>query len=145
MIFCALARIEAMSFCGSSLAAWFSLQFPAISTPGGVCSLGPPAHPLSIAAITSAAGQNPCADSAAEWPVSDGSTLRILAYPRTMTRRKATQLERLNRRITRLDVDSIDELYGLEPVYEPGTDRAASLAPEEFVAVRCPWCGERLE
>lgn len=62
-----------------------------------------------------------------------------------MTRRKATQLERLNRRITRLDADSIDELYGLEPVYEPGTDRAASLAPEEFVAVRCPWCGERLE
>ncbi|MGH8276196.1 MAG: CPXCG motif-containing cysteine-rich protein, partial [Steroidobacteraceae bacterium] len=36
-------------------------------------------------------------------------------------------------------------LYGLEPVYEPGADRSACLAPEEFVAVRCPWCGERLE
>ena len=62
-----------------------------------------------------------------------------------MTRRKAMELERLKGRITRLDADSIDELYGLEPVYEPGTDRAASLAPEEFIAVCCPWCGERLE
>ena len=62
-----------------------------------------------------------------------------------MTRRKAMELERLKGRITRLDADSIDELYGLEPVYEPGRDRAASVAPEEFVGVRCPWCGERLE
>jgi hypothetical protein len=62
-----------------------------------------------------------------------------------MTRRKAMELESLKGRITRLDPDSVDRLYGLEPVYEPGADRAASLAPEEFVAVRCPWCGERLE
>ncbi|MGH8133830.1 MAG: CPXCG motif-containing cysteine-rich protein [Steroidobacteraceae bacterium] len=62
-----------------------------------------------------------------------------------MTRRKAMELESLRRRITRLDADSIDQLYGLEPVYEPGADRSACLAPEEFVAVRCPWCGERLE
>lgn len=62
-----------------------------------------------------------------------------------MTRRKAMELETLKGRITRLDADSIDRLYGLEPVYEPGADRSASLAPEEFVAVRCPWCGERLE
>lgn len=62
-----------------------------------------------------------------------------------MTRRKATELENLKGRITRLDTDSVDRLYGLEPVYEPGADRIAALAPEEFVAVRCPWCGERLE
>jgi Cysteine-rich CPXCG len=62
-----------------------------------------------------------------------------------MTRRKAMELEALKDRIAQLDADSIDRLYGLEPVYEPGDDRAASLAPEEFVAVRCPWCGERLE
>ncbi len=48
-----------------------------------------------------------------------------------MKRPKAPELERLNRRIRRLDADSIDQLYGLEP--------------EEFVAVRCPYCGERLE
>lgn len=62
-----------------------------------------------------------------------------------MTRRKATELEILKGRISRLDADSVDRLYGLEPVYEPGADRSARLAPEEFVAVRCPWCGERLE
>jgi hypothetical protein len=62
-----------------------------------------------------------------------------------MSRRKAIELESLRRRITRLDADSIDRLYGLEPVYEPGADTRASLAPEEFVAVRCPWCGERLQ
>jgi hypothetical protein len=58
-------------------------------------------------------------------------------------RRKTPELDRLRRRITRLDGDSIDELYGLEPVWEPETGRR--VAPEEFVAVRCPYCGERLE
>jgi hypothetical protein len=61
-----------------------------------------------------------------------------------MKRRKATELERLRRRITRLDAHSIDRLYGLEPVWEPATGQAR-IAPEEFVAVRCPYCGERLE
>jgi Cysteine-rich CPXCG len=59
-------------------------------------------------------------------------------------RRKLKELERLKGRITRLDDESIDRLYGLEPVWEPGTG-APRVAPEEFVAVRCPYCGERLE
>jgi hypothetical protein len=58
-------------------------------------------------------------------------------------RRKATALDLVRRRITRLDGASIDELYGLEPVWEPATGRRVT--PEEFVAVRCPYCGERLE
>jgi Cysteine-rich CPXCG len=62
-----------------------------------------------------------------------------------MTRRKAIELEALKGRITSLDARSIDQLYGLEPVYEPGADQSACLSPEEFVGVRCPWCGERLE
>jgi len=61
-----------------------------------------------------------------------------------MKRRKATELERLRRRITRLDAHSIDRLYGLEPVWEPDA-ASARVAPEMFVAVRCPYCGERLE
>ena len=52
-------------------------------------------------------------------------------------RRTLSELERLRRRLTRLDGQSIDELYGLEPVWEPGT-APAGLAPEEFIAVRCP-------
>jgi len=60
-----------------------------------------------------------------------------------MKRLKPSPLERLRRCITRLDEASIDRLYGLEPIWEPHT-RDARLAPEEFVAVRCPYCGERL-
>ena len=58
-------------------------------------------------------------------------------------RRKSTALERLRKRIARLDGASIDELYGLEPVWEPAAGRRVT--PEEFVAVRCPYCGERLD
>src|SRR2546430_12861626 len=60
-----------------------------------------------------------------------------------MKRRKATGLERLRRRITRLDAHSIDRLYGLEPVWEPGA-AAPHVAPEPFVAARCPYCRDRL-
>jgi hypothetical protein len=57
---------------------------------------------------------------------------------------KARELDSLRRRISDLDQSSIDSLYGLEPVYEPGKGGSA-LLPEEFVAVQCPYCGERLE
>jgi hypothetical protein len=57
--------------------------------------------------------------------------------------RQAPGLDRLRRRIARLDGQSIDELYGLEPVWEPAAGER--LMAEEFVAVLCPWCGERLE
>jgi hypothetical protein len=59
-------------------------------------------------------------------------------------RRKPQDLESLTRRIADLDARSIDSLYGLEPVYEPGKG-LPGLLPEEFVAVQCPYCGERLE
>jgi len=60
-----------------------------------------------------------------------------------MKRHRNPPLERLRRTLLRLDSDSIDRLYGLEPVWEP--DRQRRIAPEEFVSVRCPYCGERLE
>ena len=62
-----------------------------------------------------------------------------------MKRPKAPGLARLRQSIARLDSDSIDQLYGLEPVYEPGTSVPGRLSPEEFVPVQCPYCGERLE
>jgi len=66
-----------------------------------------------------------------------------------MKRPRTREIEALTRRIASLDERSIDSLYGLEPVYEPGSGQpAGSLAgvsPEEFVPVQCPYCGERLE
>jgi predicted RNA-binding Zn-ribbon protein involved in translation (DUF1610 family) len=59
-------------------------------------------------------------------------------------RHKARELDSLTRRIADLDARSIDSLYGLEPVYEPGKG-GLGLLPEEFVAFQCPYCGERLE
>ncbi len=59
-------------------------------------------------------------------------------------RRRPSDLERLRRRISRLDRQSIDELYGLEPVWEPGAAPRGT-APEEYIAVLCPYCGERLQ
>jgi hypothetical protein len=61
-----------------------------------------------------------------------------------MARRKNPDLESLTRRIASLDALQIDRLYGLEPVYEPAT-QPAGFAAEQFVAARCPYCGERFE
>lgn len=56
-----------------------------------------------------------------------------------------TVLKALTDRIARVDARSIDELYGLEPVYEPSAPPGGRLLPEEFVAIQCPYCGERFE
>jgi len=58
---------------------------------------------------------------------------------------QATPLQALTERIASVDARSIDELYGLEPVYEPSTPPGGRVMPEEFVSVQCPYCGERFE
>ena len=60
-------------------------------------------------------------------------------------KRDQRQLRSLTRRIASLDARNIDELYGLEPVYEPGTSPGGRVVPEEFISVQCPYCGERFE
>jgi hypothetical protein len=57
-----------------------------------------------------------------------------------VSRDKELPLRRLEQRITDLDGRVVDELYGLEPVFEPGGAHAAALG--EFVELQCPWCGE---
>lgn len=61
-----------------------------------------------------------------------------------MARRKIPELEALKRGLTSLDAQQIDRLYGLEPVYDPATQRTG-IAAEQFVAACCPYCGERFE
>jgi Cysteine-rich CPXCG len=53
-------------------------------------------------------------------------------------------MDSLRRRIASRDDEDIDQLYGLEPVFEPDAARAG-VEPESFVPVQCPYCGERLE
>ena len=43
-----------------------------------------------------------------------------------------------------LDPQTIDALYGLEPVFEPD-DPEAAVSATGFVAVQCPYCGEQFE
>ncbi len=40
---------------------------------------------------------------------------------------------------------SVDELYGLEPVFEPGGGEAAGCERLQSRAVQCPYCGEAFE
>jgi hypothetical protein len=48
-------------------------------------------------------------------------------------------MDALKQRINDLDARAVDELYGLEPVFEPG-EGAAALG--EFAELQCPYCGE---
>jgi len=41
------------------------------------------------------------------------------------------------------DPRTIDELYGLEPVFEPGETDAPSAT--DFIVVQCPFCGEAFD
>jgi hypothetical protein len=41
------------------------------------------------------------------------------------------------------DAESIDALYGLEPVFEPAAGSSSNLI--SFVTVECPYCGESFE
>jgi hypothetical protein len=55
-----------------------------------------------------------------------------------MKRRSSTVLEHLKRRVSATDAAVIDELYGLEPVYEPDGPARASRFTTEFVSILCP-------
>lgn len=60
-----------------------------------------------------------------------------------MPRRPRTpEVDRLAARLGSLDDATIDTLYGLEPVYEPGGDAGAALGA--FAEFLCPYCGEHI-
>jgi len=63
---------------------------------------------------------------------------------RKSSRSKSPEIDSLKRRIESREAEDIDKLYGLEPVFEPDATRPG-VEPEKFVAIQCPYCGERLE
>ena len=62
-----------------------------------------------------------------------------------MKSRRKSPLDDLKRRVMATDDAVIDELYGLEPVYEPDGQARSARPPTEFVSIRCPYCWERYE
>lgn len=60
-------------------------------------------------------------------------------------RRPPSVLDDLKRRVSVTDAAVIDELYGLEPVYEPDGPARSSRLAVEFVSLSCPYCWERYE
>jgi hypothetical protein len=61
-----------------------------------------------------------------------------------MTGSRNPVLDALTRRVSELDAAVIDELYGLEPVFEPDGPARAPVGTE-FVSVLCPYCWERFK
>ncbi len=62
-----------------------------------------------------------------------------------MKSRRPTPLDEVTRRVSGTDAATIDELYGLEPVFEPGESSRATAFATEFVAILCPYCWESYE
>jgi hypothetical protein len=56
-----------------------------------------------------------------------------------MRRSSARQLAH---EVNTLDAATIDALYGLEPVFEPGQGEHATAELGVFVELQCPWCAE---
>jgi hypothetical protein len=61
-----------------------------------------------------------------------------------MNAKHRKSIEALTRKVAMLDEQSIDELYGLEPVYHPDA-LGERLEPTKFVTVQCPYCAEHYE
>jgi Cysteine-rich CPXCG len=62
-----------------------------------------------------------------------------------MNPKQRNHLEALKRRVADLNEQSIDELYGLEPVYRPDEIVADRVEPTVFVDVQCPYCAQTYE
>ena len=62
-----------------------------------------------------------------------------------MSAKRHRHLDSLTRKVTTLDERTIDELYGLEPVYRPDEYVADRVEPTVFVTVQCPYCAEQYE
>lgn len=62
-----------------------------------------------------------------------------------MRPKRSKYLDSLTRKITNLDEKSIDELYGLEPVFQSDAATEERSEPTLFITVHCPYCAEQYE
>jgi len=65
--------------------------------------------------------------------------------PRSMKRPRSSPAAAMASRLAKADDRTIDELYGLEPVYEPDLPGATAAEATEFISVLCPYCWESFE
>jgi len=59
--------------------------------------------------------------------------------------RRPSPLDEVKRRVSGTDAAVIDELYGLEPVFEPESNPRVTALATEFVSILCPYCWEHYE
>jgi Cysteine-rich CPXCG len=82
---------------------------------------------------------NPCADTRGAAPPKARPWRR--AFPKMPNPKIIPPLDKLQQRVSSLDSTVVDQLYGLEPVFEPaGT--AAALG--EYLEFLCPYCCENV-
>jgi hypothetical protein len=62
-----------------------------------------------------------------------------------VTRHRTSPLDEIKQRVAATDAAVIDELYGLEPVYEPDGPAIARGYATEVVSILCPYCWERYD
>lgn len=62
-----------------------------------------------------------------------------------MKQRSHNRIHALTQQLSKLDEQTIDRLYGLEPVFEPGENKSGGAQPTQFVFISCPYCGEQYE
>lgn len=60
-----------------------------------------------------------------------------------MSRAQSDPLKKLLENALRTDARTIDELYGLEPVFEPG-EGSTDAALDAYLERQCPHCGETI-
>jgi hypothetical protein len=70
---------------------------------------------------------------------------RAFCYCLAMREKQRKPLDVLKDRLIDLDERTIDELYGLEPVYRPEEITSDRTQPTMFVDVHCPYCAEVYE
>ncbi len=62
-----------------------------------------------------------------------------------MVSKRRSDLDAVTRKVTKLDEHTVDELYGLEPIYRPDEVVSDRIEPTAFVSVSCPYCAENYE